>query len=76
MSAASVADMLAFQALPDETRALVCRMVGGDPTEGTTAATDLERAYRAGWEACGDDIMAPGYSSCEFKRWQESRKPA
>lgn len=70
----SVADIMAFNALPDETRAMVARLVGGDPTEPgaiAVSASDAERAFRAGWDACADEIFAPGYDTREFKRWQE-----
>ena len=68
----SVADVMAFAALPEETQAMVMRLVGGDPTQSSVIShSDTERAFRAGWDACADEIYAPGYDPREFKRWQE-----
>lgn len=44
---ASVADLAAYDALPDEVRLLVSRIFGEAPTESMTALAD---AYTEGWE--------------------------
>lgn len=65
---ASVADQLAFDALPDETRALVLRLYGDVPSGTGTWCTraQLEELYEAAYE--------DGQESVEIERLSLSRR--
>lgn len=75
-SKASVADVLAFDSLPDATKALIERIYGEAPAEGTKLYTeeDMREAYEAGWEDCGEEIEAPWMSPSRMDYYMQSRK--
>ncbi len=49
---ASVADEIAFEALPEETRALVSRLFGHHQAPPVPPPASLVAAYKRGWEDC------------------------
>jgi hypothetical protein len=60
-SNASVADYLAFEALPEETKSLIQRLYGDHlvPVGGQYTEDDLREAYEAGWERCAEEFETP-----------------
>jgi len=56
---ASVADLVAFEALPTETRELARRVLGTLPV----GAELLEEAYTQGWGDCADEFDRPYLNS-------------
>lgn len=51
---ASVADVVAFESLPDEVQELAKRVLG--PSDPGGSVVD---AYEAGWEDCADEMSHP-----------------
>ena len=58
-SKASVADMLALDCLPEDTKALIERVYGDLGAPGMYTEYDLREAYAAGWDDCAEQIEAP-----------------
>ena len=71
----SVADQLAFDALPEDTKLMMMRVYGFAPDMGSPPnQSSLEDAFEAGWEACAESFDTPYYSSYEFNAWLQSRR--
>ena len=66
----SVADLVAFEALPTETRELALRVLGSFPVTDQLLAA----AYEKGWEDCADDIEPPTMSYRQADRAIETLK--
>jgi hypothetical protein len=77
-SNASVADYLAFESLPEETKSLIQRLYGDHltPVDGMYTKEDMEDAYESGWEDCAEEIERPWMSSSHFEYYLKSRKKA
>jgi hypothetical protein len=75
-SPASVADQLAFDALPDETKAMITRLYTAPPAGGNAYYTeeDLEEAYAAGWEDCAEDMEPPYFNDWKWKSWLKHKQ--
>lgn len=75
-SAASVADQLAFDALPEETKAMILRLYGPMPEGGTEyyTAEDLEEAYAAGWEDCAEEFEPPYFNDWRWKSYLKHKQ--
>lgn len=58
-SKASVADMLALDCLPEDTKALIERVYGDLGAPGMYTEDDLRDAYTEGWEDCAEQIESP-----------------
>jgi hypothetical protein len=60
-SKASVADYLAFEALPEETKNLIQRLYGDHltPVGEHYTEEDLREAYEAGWDDCAEAFERP-----------------
>lgn len=73
-SGVSVADQVAFGALPDETRALVHKLFGDVYTVGHTRE-EMKHAFEAGFDlACdADDPHYPYMSSKDFDIYMKER---
>ena len=71
-SPASVADQLAFDALPDDVKQMVQRIYGDAPSAYTE--DDLREAYEAGWEDCTDEIRYSHSSDWRWKQYLDGKK--
>jgi len=74
-STASVADMLALDALPEDVKAVLARVYGDMSAPGMYTEEAMEDAYTAGWEDCAETIETPYIDHGAFKRYMKSRKP-
>ncbi len=77
-SQASVADYLAFEALPEETKSLIQRLYGDHlvPVHGAYTEDDLREAFESGWEECAEQFEAPwmGQHAEWYVRSRKERK--
>lgn len=58
-SKASVADYLAFENLPEETKSLIQRLYGDHLAPGMYTEDDLREAFEEGWEQCAEEFETP-----------------
>ncbi len=77
-SKASVADYLAFENLPEETKALVERLYGDHltPVDGMYTEDDMRDAYETGWEDCAEEFERPWMSPSHVDYYLKNRKKA
>lgn len=75
MVTATLADLMAWEALPEETRALAQLVLFGGALE--PEGYSLQAAYEAGWEAGQDAVDAEvtrhRYNRDDFNRWLSRR---
>jgi hypothetical protein len=75
-SNASVADYLAFEALPEETKSLIQRLYGDHLAPGTYTEDDMRDAYESGWEDCAEEFERPWMSPSHVDYYLKNRKKA